>query len=318
MWSPILLRDAVDLTVSPLSTFGAVASLDTRKFVNPNRSPMIIDQIRFYPNMRTYTGTPNLASPLASFWVELKLGAISLTRNFIPIGVLAPRYNGYQVPISVSGLGIAYNLSNYLDAVLTWHLPRPLYVPPGLGISARFIQQKPISTYNTPITPVSISMAAAGRSLPQDYVPPAEIDVPWASAAVCNNQAVSRYVSNDADLSNPYNTELRLAQIVGLNAASRDGSSPAARANRAGVTIQITSSSAKMIIRDPTPFELIFPSCRGVMETKTVLQPGEFWRAEFEAVAPTNALSVVPTTTEFTAVSIIGTRKVPTPRPVQP
>jgi hypothetical protein len=77
----------------------------------------------------------------------------------------------------------------------------------------------------------------------------------------------------------------------------------------------MTCSNGTAFVRDPVPFDALFPYDRGVLPVDAVLQPGEFMRCQIEvAQVPTGDVNAADAAVQFTAVGMIGYRQIQTPK----
>lgn len=299
--SPILLH----ATLGPFSSVGVDLSVDGLKFRNPNRSPMLVDQIRFSGAPRQY------ANGCA---IEVRLGSIPLTKSTVTLATLAPRYTG---PSSITNNTGAGSENSADDVMLTWHLLKPLYVPPGVPLIIRAVRQPCIAGSNDPGEITTLGISVVGRSLPADFPVPKQIDVPWVAETKVNT-AITRYVSLDSDLINPHPEPLHVRHFIGSNYTNvvNSDTSSAYGSNPANLTVQMSASNGLMFIREPTPFYLLFPTDRKLLNVEALLQAGEFFRAELEIqsvpAGTTSGLQYL----NFTSIAMHGYRRIQTPEGV--
>jgi hypothetical protein len=290
--SPLILSS--DFAVSPITKIGSEASAIPYNMLNPNKSAMLVDAFRFTSG--SFVGD---AGALGALRAEIKLGGIPLTRYLVPVGVLGARYIGSE-------------------ASVTWHLTKPLYVPPGVPLSVRIVEQSIYPTQSYTYDFSDLQLDVLGRSLPLDYPVPTEIDVPWVTATQCTAD-VQRFVGDDADLSNPFGVPLEVRCFIAVNAAfGFVAIAGVPQPNPANITVQMTGSNGTMFIREPTPFAAVFPSERGLLDVNAKLQPGQFYRCELELLSVPAANADAFNTLAFTAIGMHGYRKVQTPLGVRP
>jgi hypothetical protein len=291
--SPLLMQT----TIGPFASIGAGGSAAPLSIYNPNKTAMLIDQLRF--SFRDPNASTGLSSAdLCYLQVEVLLGSIPLTKQFVTLGALAPRYAGASAE-DINALGPGG------DAGLTWHLPKPLYVPPLVQVTVN-VRRQPIIPNDTGIGTVSVlNVTVVGRSLPTHFPIPGEIEIPWVTETQCNT-AATRFVSGDGDLVNSNEVPLNITQFVGVNYnGAQSGPSPA------DLTVQMSLSNGMMLVRDPIPFFLAFPSDRGILPVSARLQPGAFVRLELESAVPPGGESYDGC--GFTAVAMHGYRSIQTP-----
>lgn len=305
--SPLLLRAFLPAADNAGSfPVGYTVSAPPLSIYNPNKTAMLIDQLRFrplFPDLlaATYAEQDNVGIPmpvLAGLAVEVTIGSIPITNRTVTLGALCPRYNNFTVPVFPDGPSV--------DPIAVWHLPKPLYVPPLVQVTIRIVRQ-PVNGF----TPVDFSLygvdvVVAGRSLPSDFPVPAEIDVPWVAETQCNTDT-QRFVSADSDLVNKNLVPLDIHQLVGFNFWSDESENSSGVSPNSTFGVQVSASNGTLIIRDSTPFLACFPAAHNVLPMNARLQPGEFFRAELEVGTPDN------NNCGFTSVAMHGCRKIQTP-----
>lgn len=308
--SPLLLR----AFLPPADSSGAFpvgysVSAPPLSIYNPNKTAMLIDQLRFRPlplepaeaayAERDAVGIP--LKVLAGLGVEVLLGSIPITNRTVTLGALCPRYNNFAVPATN-----IIDAGPSVDPVAVWHLPRPLYVPPLVQLTIRIVRQ-PVNGFTlVDFSLHGVDVVVAGRSLPSDFPVPSEIDVPWVAETQCNTDAV-RFVSADSDLVNKNLVPLDIHQLVGFNYWSNEAFNSSEVSPNPTFGVQMSSSNGTLIIRDSTPFFACFPAAHNVLPMSARLQPGEFFRAQLEVGRPDN------NNCSFTAVAMHGCRKIQTP-----
>lgn len=246
-----------------------IVTLDSTSLLNPNRTPMLIDEFRFLPADVTYGGVPtgNSGSVGANLQFKINLGNMPLTNNFVSALTVMPS------PI-------------YASAV--WHLPKPLWVPPNVVLG---VQLRMTSGSTTPI-----QFSIAGRSVASGVPNPKQIYAPWAASAIqpVLTTASTRWVTPDNALGNPFAEPMVLTRLSGITSFGSVSST-----NR---TVKLTLSNGKMLVRDPVPFDLLFPQGGGpalntvgagigvgYLDISGVLQPREFIRGIIDYESMTSA-----------------------------
>lgn len=276
--SPLLLEaDPVTLTVD-----GAQQSFNAQQLINPNMTAMLIDEFRFT------TGVSTFANAFSYLVARLRFGNSNLTNEFVPVPAFAPCYTQW------SG-----------DQTRVWHLARPLYVPPGVQVTAEVGVKLPIrATINTAL---QWGFTIAGRSIAGGTEVPRQIAVPWACATSCYGTTVP-FTSKDNELGNPFDSDFYMRQLIGYNINSLD----LGRVTRPNFTIQATYGSGKMLVRDPTPFFALFPPDRPIARMQALLKPKDFLKVVLDLPQPSASF----TDLSFTTVGMTGYRMLDTPRGV--
>lgn len=289
------------------STPGSVGEFDPLKIRNPNNTPMWIDQFRFVP---IGTASSTLRDALIQYSINISLGSIPVTKNYVTLGALTQRYCGPNAGF----VGTAR--VPQIDEMVTYHLPKPLYVPPGVQVNVRVLtKQAPLGT--GVLVTSRLHLTVAGRSILRSVQVPARIDVPWVAETRCDTAGLSTFVSHNNDLSAPNESPLQMTGFNGYNLNSPVGGGEIIVPNRSPLTVQMTGSNGTQFIRDPTPFQMVFPYDRGFFACRTQLQPGEFITAELNVnEQPTDADDAMYCNN--TAIAIHGFRRVQTPLGVRP
>lgn len=306
--SPLLLSAP---TLAVLDSPTSYTSVQMLNLMNPNKAPMLIDQIRFDFEQLAFLALPplNIFRALAELTVRIKLGGIPITNNYVTLGSLAPRFNGINADLG----NVRPAFSYFGEWVFSWHLIKPLYVPPNVQLSIEISRQEPFVTAEAPFTIPIFPISIVGRSLPIDYPIPDTIEVPWVSDFRVAKNLSSRVVSNDSDLINTHDVPLNVRHFVGYN-YTKKFPGVTYPVTPADMTCQMTASNNTMFIRDPQPFFSLFPVQNGVLNVNARIQPGAFFRCELEIQnvptgAPVNADAI-----EFTSVAMHGFREVQTPQ----
>lgn len=312
--SPIV----VSSSIYPVATNTSL-QIDPTQLLNPNRTAMLVDQFRFSLND---SGSTNLDRSFGyQMYVSIQLGAIHMTNGYVPLVSLCPYYDG--VPSAVGNGGEATGVVG-LDNPLVWHLPRPLYVPPNVTIYVSM--QRIVPKSDTMTTNLGMRVAVAGRSLPANYPIPANIYASWASSSYVNGlqgtatstlAGVTTFVTPDNALGNPNDSPLMVTRLLGFhqpvpvfisNTDVQNGPN--------GMTVRMTISNGKLLVREPTPFFHLFPLSRRFLDLRAYLRGsnevpgGEFVRARIDFTPPT---SVNYSAFQFTGLGLVGYRSVPCP-----
>ncbi|MFZ2152120.1 MAG: hypothetical protein WAV09_03370 [Minisyncoccia bacterium] len=306
--SPLFLQSVV----GPFTIIGKSGSTIPLEIYNPNKTAMLVDQIRF--SLRQADPEAIDQEYYVALAIEVLLGSIPLTNKSVTLGALAPRYLG-------AGAAVMNSDGPAGDGNLVWHLPKPLYVPPLVQLTLHVKRQKSSPEDSGGATVPAINISVVGRSLPADFPVPSEIDVPWVTETQCNvanpdtigaTDSPNRFVSADSDLVNSNNEPLHITQFVGVNyRVSPDARTHTSGPTPADLTVQMSLSNGTMLVRDAIPFFVAFPSDRGILPVSAKLQPGAFVRLELESTVPPGGEEWDGCS--FTAVAMHGYRRVQTP-----
>lgn len=274
-WSPLLLSGVA----GPFTTQGMSLTVNPRSLLNPNRGPMLIDQFRFSGD----GGALNTNQ----FAVEIRLGAVPLMPRPVTLSALCPRY------LAAS------------EALAVWHLPKPLFVPPGVQLTAKLTTPRLYNGLSSDpaISNVSVRMTVAGRSLAEDEAIPKSIAVPWVTETRTQVTG-TKFVSPGVDLINAHDVPLYVSQFV----SARD----TVLTTRSEMTVEMTASDGSPIVRGQTPYQLLFPTDRGLLEMSAVLQPGQFINVILDHPVGSSG-TAGQLDCQFTTIGMHGYRMVPTP-----
>ncbi len=289
--SPIVLAaDQFTLpTTSPsLRSTMPAAQPNPVKFMNPNRTAMLVDEFRVFMPL-------GLMTDQLTMYMRIFYGATPLTNNWLPMRAFMPAY--------LNGSGMASNT----DTSAVWHLARPLYVPPNVQLTMEFMRYSAGDTYSWTLSALpQVTCAIAGRSMPAGMAIPKTIFVPWACAyAGFAGTGINQLQTSDADIANPFDVPLHVDYFTGY-AFQEFGTSPN------DPTVQMTLSNGKSVVRDPTPMTLLFPLNRPILRSRALLQPKEFLSATIEWPNTTGPVSTVA------AIGMTGWREMQTPKGAQP
>lgn len=318
-WSPLHLSGAV----GPFNAVGDDLMVNPQTLLNPNRGPMLIDQFRFSPmydetEREPLTDAERELLALAVLAVEIRVGSIPLMSKPVTLGSFVPRYVGAHAPGGPAGIVYSGAQASPYDNIYVWHLDKPLYVPQNVQLTVRIVRQRIFQNGTSPEPTISIKqvrVSVVGRSLPEDEPNPPSVWMPWVSETQ-GNVASNLFVSNDSDLINSNSVPLHVKQLCSVNLGYVY--EQAYEAYRYQPTIddlrvQMTASNGTVIIRDPTPYTLLFPHDRGLLQLDAILQPGEFFRCGLE-IPRTPGFDTTAGHIQFTSVGLTGYRTIPTPR----
>lgn len=309
-WSPILLSDWYD---EGFTSAGDEWVADTRKLLNPNRGPMLIDQFRFsVPTIDELLRGGNTVA-LSKVAAEIKIGSIPLMSAPVTLGAFVPRYIGQYDTLLQRAVG---TVGGFVDWTLTWHLAKPIYVPQDVSVSVRLVRQRVFAnagndTGTCPSGPIRVTIA--GRSLPENEPNPEKIWVPWVSETKAAQTESSEFLSKDSDLINPHPEPLNIKMLCGINLPEQSATGDH-YSTYADLRVQMTASNGTAIVRDRVPFGILFPIDRGALEVDAYLQPGEFIRCALDIPEVPPGADAQEARVQFTAIGMTGYRQIPCPR----
>jgi hypothetical protein len=82
----------------------------------------------------------------------------------------------------------------------------------------------------------------------------------------------------------------------------------------ADLRVQMTASNGTALVRDPTPFGILFPVDQGTLPVDALLQPGEFIRCAVEVYDSPVGATEENRHVQFTSIAMTGYRNIPCPR----
>lgn len=277
---------------------GSFAIPPPQSLQNPLRTAMLVDEFRFAIGQDT---SDPLKREMSQMLANITYGNSQLTNQSIPLSSFCPTY-----------------ISGNTQRMLTWHLPKPLYVPPSVPIVVKLSRRNPfpLAWSSTPGT--QFIVAISGRSLPGDAPRPAMIPVPWACATTCYSSTwdatanqTPPFTSQPNEIGNPFDTDLYMSYMTGRMTTSSD-SNGGSNLPSSPVFVQATYASGKMFIRDPTPWVGLFPFNRPVLRTRGVMKPKDFMKLML-SITP-QAAAAANNQLNFSTVGLVGYRMMETPR----
>ena len=193
--------------------------------INPYHAPMWVDEIRI-----AATGYSSFFSLFTQTHTRILFGRHPITNEFVPTGVLAPRWPG--------------------DGHVVIRLQKPLYVMP---------QDLLVPTIRSEVS-LTIRFSVVGRlaqALPADQ----KIWVPYITAfqgtAVTAGNTSSQE-SKRTDLANPFRTPLYTRFFLGRRTAFANNVVSGIANNEPPITVRMSNHLGRPIVRDPIPFFDIF------------------------------------------------------------
>lgn len=292
---------------------------DITQLKNPSRTAFLLDEIRF----RVFT--PITTSYPGSLAVRLDLGRMQLTAGrYVPIGLMCRPLDAGEESSFSGGVHPPLGMAVRTSISYTFRLPRPLYIPGGETIVPSFML---MPGFDTVVNTFSVDISYVGRSLPAEAELPSAVDVPYVSAWL----DVPRLGGTDAlavrstrsDMKNPFAEPLRVARVMGLmlyyqnslgTLATVTGvswlnasSGPADQFVHDFVPTRLFRSDGTKVVRDATPFGMLFPAQTRSLDVLAVLKRNEFLQLQCDVLA--SALVAAGAKVQLMA-SVVGTRRV--------
>jgi hypothetical protein len=311
MISPLLLSTEVTVNNDQI----VKTTANETELRNPNKGPMLIDEIRFLMRYRINPG--GRATDLAInalIETNLTLGRDALTADFTPIWLLG-RVIEEAAENQTDGIGVIPNLFNYVRTI--WKFSRPLYIPENGYLAPQFRFNPFVSTLlgSNPAT-ATVRCTYAGRSLSTGTVDPEMICIPYASAfvpaPVAGGSAAAQLDSNEAQLVNATAQDLKVTRFVGRvfggqREMIRNESLTTDAAMDGGTLVRMTDSDGQIVVRDGTVFNHLFNYTDRSWYRRSVLRPRDYFIASLDQdyTAQNAGLLIQP------MIGMLGWREVP-------
>ena len=281
------------LTASSTFSSGSGGGVNAVSLKNPMGRAMEILEIKWQVSLDTSTnpltsgdGTGVLGGSMAC---KLQLGELPLTNGFVPVWSF-----GRSDLISPEVCVDNFNSREYSE--YNWRLSRPLYVPAGAVVLPTFQHRGLLAS------DITVTISYSARDLPDGYTPPSKEAVPYASSYITKSfllTAAGTDVSNETDLSNPFEETLILQRMTGrvpVISSAVPGfayENDAASVPGAQMNIRIVDSYGRPIIRDFAPMRQAFSQVTRSweMDGQSInMEPKSFYRAYIRFDAPINTI----------------------------
>lgn len=220
--------------------------------INQYKAPMWVDEIRISAD--NYS---NFFSIFSRTHVRILFGRHTITNEFIPTGVLAPRWPG--------------------DGHVVIRLHKPLYITP---------QDLPVPTVRSEVS-LTIRFTLVGR-LAAPLAPQSKVWVPYITAfpgtSVLAGQT-SEQQSKRTDLANPFRRPLTVRFFVGRRTMTSNSATSGTANNQPPMTVRMSNHLGRPIVRDPTPFFDLFNIRDQAWGVNVVLPFGGYFLANVDVDA---------------------------------
>lgn len=287
----------------------AQLTFDTTRLRNPFNTGMWIHEFRFQLGLNTLA---SFRCPVVE--VLMKMGRHSFMPHTVAVPLLDRMWDNFidqQVNIGSETAEAGTSVTVFLPQY-TWKLVQPLYVPEG-GVVETMAWNRAADTVTARLS--YICTQAEGP-------PPLETSIPFAcqfmTPGLVGGAAKAVDVSSEAEIHNPYDEPVYLRRSVGRYFANftRDsqywvsGELDNNGVNIAGslVNVWATGSSGLAIIRDPVPFEHLYPPTNKSWTVNTWMDPKSYYI--FNVEQNLASLTGLSATTFRAGIAFSGYRKV--------
>lgn len=248
---------------------GQSAIIDTTELRNPFRSGMWMHSMRFQVERSTLAA---LSAPLvqAQFW----LGRHQFSAGVCPIYTLDRIYN----PLTDMGRNSMLTGADGTSTEVAfpnwqWKFQKPLYVPEGAVVVPKL--------YNNSGVTVQVRLTYVCQEAPGPA--PQELYIPFAAnfigAGGVGGANVFTDISQESDLLNPFDEPVFVRRMVGR--VAKDRTSDAQYSDQdlvgLGLKVRMSGSSGRAVVRDPVPFNHLFPTTHRQWLTNSVLAPRGYY-----------------------------------------
>lgn len=301
---------------------------DSTGLVNPSKWPMLIDEIKISARIQNMDQSPEVTAttcyPLSFMEVAFQLASWRFSDDFLPVLAYASntRAGRHSVrPGFLAGAGTPGD--TYIGAeedLITWKLPKPLYVAPGDLIVPVFRRKKTESTWEQKDFRVRITYL--GRIV--DMLKPRMIDVPYVACVQNPRLSTSSLFTDTASLYNKFQVPWVVERLIGYFTNTITGTQVAGQPALQGFfpTTSVASNGVGIMLKDHNDvpltnianvasltlangasvgFNIPFGPQNNSWIINKVLEPREFISVEFPLVTT----SSVP----MPVISAVGTRQ---------
>lgn len=299
---PVQLYSTLDLPA------GTEAALRGRSLANTLEKTIAIREIKFVLTMvPSFVGVEAVSQVSLGGMVaaHLSVGKIPLTNGPVPIWLLGSIFSRFDED------SFAVD-STESTSVYVWKLRRPFHMPPGAQLSARFRHNGLLRQS------VTIHTALAGSVVKN---PPRVTSAPYASAFVGTPVDVATALDEEVPetaLANITGQDLHVDRMIGRVASHNpqnvlNPSLVFSDANHPEVaklySLRAVSSGGQPVIRDFSPFRLVFPYSTAAWECPHTMKAGDFYKVAVRKTAGT--LQGFDWQRGQPFISIVGSREVP-------
>jgi hypothetical protein len=242
------------------------APLDARGLQNRTDKIVRIDEIRFRPSDLDVFGYAN---------VQLRLGNEPITAGFVPLPAMT-----WPVGDFANEYGQSFGSGFYA------RFSKPVYLAPGERITAQWSHSL---AGRSPSLAITVICQDAGVMLDRGFVPWFSFYKPPARA---DGTGDFEDTSTEANLSNPFDDSILVERLIGRTFAGAEtilqpdqSTNPLGEFGIAfdGLRIRIEDQDAIQIVRDGTPFGLVFDFVRKSWIVNSTLRAKGFYRVSLQS-----------------------------------
>lgn len=285
---PLILSDTVTLAINEEKQLFAKAKLN-----NPLKTPMWVDEIIFSIGSTSFKNSGG-TYPFSAWNTGLNYGGVISAKLFLDRTALT---NGY---VPLWNFGRAINTTSYSNVastmltdapqVFVWHLPKPLWMSPDAILTPTVKRTNEGSIAN-----VTVRCTVLGRAINSSDPVPKTIDVPWVASWVGATRSMGTDNTDQSEgqhLVNPFAVPLKVQRFIGrIKATTSDGTTTVTEAMSQGsdnnsdsaaysqwLLVRMNDSRGRIVVRDYTPFGLLFNQVDRSWSVDALLNPREYYK----------------------------------------
>ncbi len=238
----------VHLSASLVLASGSSGTVAAAALKNPMGQDMELLEIKFELSGNFQNSTAAVFG--GTIWCELVMGGVKLTNGSIPVWNFGRAEN-------LEGESKSDGTDSLTFLSYSWRLPRPLFIPAGAAVTPNFVHTGYVSDS------INVRIGYSCRTV---FVKPKTICVPWVAKYVSKvfNPLTTAGVDNsiELDLVNSNPEPLNLQRFVGrtlaLTASGAAGEDFPRSFGSQYLTMRMTDSYGRPIVRNFTPFRSVF------------------------------------------------------------
>lgn len=323
---PVLVQSVITIPANSSAPGNSV------NLVNPNGQAMYVKEVKFAlaPFNPDLSAADYAAGAFAHGFmsggqcsVELALGAIPLTNGPVPVWNFGlARFLDLEQVQAYPDSAVAAETSR--EAYYTWTLKHPLYVPPNSAVS--------VSARNIGLVPQDTQLTVALSGVTTEDSAPRELWLPFVASWTSKpfeQRLRGADRSSPTDLVNMFDEELHVERLTGrlvstflprnvvaISPLVTDSSCDVVEYGAIESMIQVTAktSAGAPLVREATPFRLVFGARNRGWDVNTVLPAKQFVRVELAKALQVDPYFNIAATEHLTQafIGMVGWRKVTT------